>query len=97
MSSLFHGVQGFNVVSGMLVNNKTKRPGKGGFRGVSPMLSDEQILELRALSQFAGWCCDRLMARYGVDKAMIDRVLSGVTRSRLVATLRHLPEGVTPA
>lgn len=69
---------------------------KGGNRGPAPLLTDQQILEVRALAQFAGWGCDRLSSRYGVDNAMIQRVVSGVTRSRLVATLRHLPDGVKP-
>lgn len=94
MSALFHGVQGFNVEAGAMINEKPLPPRKGGSQGHKPLLTDEQILELRALAQFAGWPCERLMARYGVDKAMIQRVVAGVTRSRLVATLRHLPEGV---
>ncbi len=96
MSSHFHGVQGFNFEAGAVMNQRAARPSTGTVQGKPSLLTDEQILELRALSQFAGWRCDALMARYGVDRAMIDRVVSGVTRSRLVASPRHLPDGVTP-
>ena len=95
MSGRFHGVVGMNVLIGGLINQTPVRPSKGGVRGNAPLLTDNQILELRALSQYAGWGCDRLMARYGVDKDMIWRVVEGVTRSRLVASPRHLPTGVT--
>lgn len=96
MSSLFHGVQGYSSAAGLVINQAPAPRRKGGSQGHTPLLTDEQILEVRALSQFAEWGYDRLSSRYGVDKAMIHRVVSGVTRSRLVATLRHLPAGVTP-
>ncbi|MBB3017645.1 hypothetical protein FHR70_000685 [Microvirga lupini] len=68
---------------------KSKATGK--IRGNAPLMTDEQILECRALDQFAGWGTEQLQRRYGVDAAMIQRVLSGITRSRLVATRKHLP------
>ena len=60
-------------------------------RGHAPLLTDAQILEMRALSQFASWSRNRLMARYGIDAATCDRYLNGITRSRLVAKPCHLP------
>lgn len=65
-------------------------------RGQKPLLSDAQILEMRALSEFAGFRNLQLSERFAVDMDMVNRVISGVTRSRLVATRKHLPEGVTP-
>ncbi|WP_443698603.1 hypothetical protein [Pseudomonas sp.] len=73
-----------------------RKPRTGGSQGCAPLLSDEQILELRALYQFAGWAPDALMLRFKVDKHMVKRVTEGFTRSRLVATLKHLPAGVKP-
>lgn len=72
------------------------KPKKGGSQGCAPLLSDEHILELRALYEFAGWKPDALALRFKVDKAMVKRVTEGFTRSRLVATLKHLPDGVKP-
>lgn len=63
-------------------------------RGRAPLLDDAQILEIRALSQFAGWGQGRLAERYGVGLDAIKRFLSGVTRSRLVAKREHLPADV---
>lgn len=67
----------------------------GNIRGRAPLLTDAQILELRALSQFAGWSRARLMKRYGIDEHAADRFLSGITRSRLVAKPCHLPAEIT--
>ena len=63
-------------------------------RGRAPLLADDKILELRALAEFAGWPPGRLAERFGVDRAMVKRILSGVTRSRLVAKREHLPAEV---
>lgn len=63
-------------------------------RGIAPQLSDDQILEMRALHDFAGWHPKRLRERFGVDEGMVKRVPSGITRSRLVATREHLPAEV---
>ena len=60
-------------------------------RGRSPLLPDDKILELRALAEFAGWDAARLAERFGVDLPMVKRILSGITRARLVATRAHLP------
>lgn len=76
--------------------NAKLKPKKGGSQGVAPLLSDEHILELRALYEFAGWKPDALALRFKVDKAMVKRVTEGFTRSRLVATLKHLSAGVKP-
>lgn len=71
------------------------RPAKArNCRGAPPLLSDAQILEMRALHDFAGWRPKRLQQRFGVDAGMVKRVLSGITRSRLVATREHLPAEV---
>lgn len=63
-------------------------------RGRKPLLSDEKILELRALAEFAGWRTDALALRFEIDQAAVRRYASGVTRSRLAATRAHLPAGV---
>lgn len=76
---------------------KPAKKSKGTPSGNPPLLTDEQILEVRALSQFAGWGRAALAKRYGVKADMIDRVLSGITRSRLVATRKHLPADVEAA
>lgn len=65
-----------------------------GVQGRPPLLTDAQILELRALADFAGWANDALALRYGIDQASVRRYVSGITRSRLVATRAHLPAGV---
>lgn len=74
----------------------TRRSDPPKVRGHKPLLSDAQILEMRALSEFAGFRNLQLSERFAVDMDMVNRVISGVTRSRLVATRKHLPEGVTP-
>lgn len=74
----------------------TRRNTTPKVRGHKPLLSDAQILEMRALSDFAGFSNLQLSDRFDVDMDMVNRVISGVTRSRLVATRKHLPEGVTP-
>lgn len=51
---------------------------------------------MRALGDFARFSNLQLSERFEVDMDMVNRVISGVTRSRLVATRKHLPEGVTP-
>lgn len=62
--------------------------------GRTPLLPDDKILELRALSEFAGWSARSLSLRFGIDLDAVRRFLSGVTRSRLVATRAHLPAEV---
>lgn len=57
-------------------------------------LTDAQILELRALSEFAGWTNKQLQDRYGLDAVSINRYVGGITRSRLVATRKHLPKEI---
>lgn len=63
-------------------------------RGRAPLLSNAQILEMRALAEFAGWSNKRLRERFGVNDSNVRRVLDGITRSRLVATREHLPAEV---
>ena len=61
-------------------------------KGVVPALSDEDILEMRALAEFAGWKRRHLAAYYGVDVIFVTRVVTlGCTRALLVATREHLP------
>ena len=71
-----------------------KSKATGAPRGRSPILTDSQILELRALSDFAGWSRQRLMRHYGIDGPTADRYRSGQTRAKLIATPEHLPPGV---
>jgi hypothetical protein len=94
MSSVFHGsagVYGSHVSSNFYHSPRRPAPGVSGNR---PKLSDEQILELRALSEFAGWDRVRLATRFAVDIETVKRILEGVTRSRLIATRKHLPAGM---
>jgi len=71
-----------------------KSKATGAARGPSTILNDSQILELRALSDFAGWSRQRLMRHYGIDWSTADRYLSGQTRAKLIAKPEHLPPGV---
>lgn len=93
MSSVFHGADGFygSRVSSNFYDTLPVRKPEPQTRGKRPILTDAQILELRALDQFAGWGRAKLMSRYGVDAPTVIRILSGVTRSRLIATRQHLP------
>uniref|UniRef100_A0AAU6W2J0 Uncharacterized protein n=1 Tax=Pseudomonas phage Touem01 TaxID=3138548 RepID=A0AAU6W2J0_9VIRU len=93
MSSVFHGADVFygSRVSSNFYDTLPVRKPEPQTRGKHPILTDAQILELRALDQFAGWGIARLMARYSVNKPTVTRILSGVTRSRLIATRQHLP------
>jgi hypothetical protein len=91
-----HSGEPFSAGRQAASNAAPLKPRKGTIQGNAPLLTDAQILELRALHDFAGWNRDALMLRYGVDKDMIQRVVTGITRSRLVATLKHLPAGVKP-
>lgn len=75
------------------VSGKAAKPERN-CRGAPPLLSDAQILEMRALHDFAGWSSKRLQQRFGVDEGMVKRVLDGITRSRLVAKREHLPAEV---
>jgi hypothetical protein len=98
MSSVFHGEPGGHARSVRDVTFGTpKRPSTGTVKGHKPLLTDAEILEMRALSEFSGWTREQLMARFVVDYDMVYRVLSGVTRSRLVATRKHLPKNLEPA
>ena len=72
-----------------------KSKATGAPRGRSPTLTDSQILELRALSDFAGWSRQRLMRHYDIDGPTVDRYRSGQTRAKLIATPERLPPGVT--
>lgn len=68
------------------------KPRKSACKGDQRLLlTDAQILELRALSQFAGWCRERLMERYGINADAANRYLMGISRARLVAKPEHLP------
>lgn len=60
-------------------------------RGRAPLLTDAQILEMRALAEFAGWSQQALALRFNVDLSAVRRFLSYVTRSRLVPRREHLP------
>lgn len=97
MSSVYHGEPGWSKGASHATYATPKRPSTGTEKGHTPLLTDAQILEMRALSEFAGWNRERLMQRFGVDNDMVYRVLSGVTRSRLVATRKHLPKNLEAA
>ena len=72
--------------------NKPKPEPKRG--GHAPHVSDEQLLEMRALHDFGGWSKERVANRYGLDEGQVKRYLGYITRARLVAKREHLPEGV---
>lgn len=91
MSSMYHGEPGWG--GGPASQTLLARPRRAstGTKGNRCLMTDAQILEMRALSEFASWSRAKLQLRYGVDANMVERVLSGLTRSRLVATRKHLP------
>lgn len=56
-------------------------------------MTDEQVLEARALQVFKGWTRAQLHARYPhVETRTLDSILQGTNRTRLVPTKKHLPE-----
>jgi hypothetical protein len=81
-------------VNTAIAKRKADREAEPKRRGAHSLMTDAQILEARALSEFAGWSRASLEERFGVDTATMKRVLSGVTRSRLVASRKHLPADV---
>jgi hypothetical protein len=69
-----------------------KKPPKRPHSG----LTDAQILEARALYEFAGWSNKRVAEHTGLDLATVKRITSGATGAKLFATIKHLPDGVEP-
>jgi hypothetical protein len=68
--------------------------GQGGRRVT---MTDAQVLEARALQDFAGWSRAQIRARYpDIARRTLDGILDGSNRVRLIATRKHLPEGVSP-
>lgn len=95
MSSKYHGTPDTHVTwigTGTPVQKR-----KGGIRGRTPTLTDAQILELRALNEFAGWGAKALRARFGLGSEAVQRILQGVTRGKLVPTRKHLPQELEAA
>lgn len=65
--------------------------GKGG----RPIMTDEQVLEARALQDFADWSLDEIMARFpDIKRETMRQVLDYLNRSRLIPQPHHLPDGV---
>lgn len=59
-------------------------------------LTDAQILEGRALFEFAGWVNKRIASHMNLDLETVKRITSGRTGAKLFATVKHLPAGVEP-
>lgn len=97
MSSVYHGEPGWSKGASHATYATPKRPSTGTQKGHTPLLTDAQILEMRALDEFEGWSTKRLQLRFGVDADMVRRVLQGVTRAKLVPTRKHLPKDLEAA
>lgn len=59
-------------------------------------ITTAQILEARALFEFAGWKNKVIAKHLGLDLEAVKRMTSGRTGARLFATIEHLPAGVEP-
>lgn len=56
-------------------------------------MSDDEVLEARALREFRGWRQKQLEQRYPhVDPRTLNQILNYNNRSRLIPTESHLPE-----
>lgn len=65
--------------------------GKGG----NPILTDAQVLEARALQDFADWDLDQVQARFpAIKRDTLKAILDYRNRSRLIPKEHHLPSGV---
>lgn len=71
-----------------------KKGGKGwrGNTGPKRLMTDEQILEFRALYHFGCWQYKDLAKRYGISLDSCRRYAGGITRGNIVATEADLPE-----
>lgn len=98
MSSKYHGT---NATHAIWITPASPTPpsrrATGAVRGRAPLLTDAQILEMRALSEFAEWGTKRLQLRFRVDAEAVRRILLGITRSKLVASRKHLPKDLEAA
>lgn len=67
---------------------KSKRVGQPGRKR---LLTDAQVLELRALYEFGGWSLSKIRERFGLDVDSAKRYAHGVTRRTVIATPADLP------
>ena len=73
----------------------TARPMGQVTRNEKSTMTDEQVLEARALYEFRGWKPRQLQARYPhVDPRTLQNILNYTNRSRLIPTEAHLPTEV---
>jgi hypothetical protein len=97
MSSKYNGAPATHTTWIGTASPCSKRKPKGGNRGRAPLLTDAQILEMRALNEFAGWSAKRLQVRFAVNAEAVRRILQGQTRVNLIATRNHLPQDLEAA
>jgi uncharacterized protein (DUF433 family) len=65
--------------------------GKGG----KPLMTDAQVLEARALQDFADWSLDQVQERFPqIQRDTLKAILDYRNRSRLIPKEHHLPTGV---
>jgi hypothetical protein len=58
-------------------------------------MTDDEVLEARALREFKGWPLKRLRDRYPhVDPRTLEHILDYTNRSRLIPNKSHVPENV---
>lgn len=58
--------------------------GQGCHSGSRTLMTDEQVLECRALHEFNDWPPDELAERYGVSEQYMVKLLEYVVRSKLI-------------
>lgn len=59
------------------------------------LMTDAQVLEARALQEFADWSNEQVCARFpAINKRTMDSILDYRNRSRLIPKATHLPDGV---
>lgn len=58
-----------------------------------PLLTDTQILEIRALDIFHGMKKRKISESLGIDLGAVSRVVDGFTKGALIPSRKNLPEG----
>ena len=61
-----------------------------------PLMTDAEVLEARALHEFAEFSHAAIRARYGLARRYSQQLLKYETRSKLIPKPCHLPAGVRP-
>jgi len=68
-----------------LTSAKLKKPKK------EKVLSDVQILQIRALKEFAGWKAPKIAEHFGIDISKVYKIVSYEQRSKLIPKRTDLP------